>query len=422
MGIGNRIRNLYRGWWVALGGAGTLVLLNGFQSGGSIGLFFVALERHFGWSRTLISGAFSLVRLEHSLTAPLEGYLADRVGPNRMVFVGFMIGATGFLILAVVTNPIHYYIALFVITTGAGVGGLLPVLVAVNFWFSGSYMTQRNRAMGLTSSAFGLAFTLGIPVAWAMQVFGWRYTSFLIALLLYFAAYPLSRILRRPAGLESDLVMHRVKGPDKQDNFIDDQEVAFTLGQAVRTRAFWLIPAAHAATGFTTTAVSIHGIPHLTDVGLSFQTAAIVIAVQGGVEVIWRIFGSWFGDKANKRHAIAIYCLIQSIGAIILAYARSFPTALLFAVLFGIGHGGRGPLLASIRADYFGRRRYGTIFGTGNVIMSWTGLVTPILLGWLHDSQGSYLFGFLAMAACTASGSILIMLAKRPSIPVTDQT
>ena len=64
-----------------------------------MGLFFVAVERELGWSRTLISGAFSLIRLENSILAPIEGYLADRIGPHHMVFVGFLIGGIGFLLL-----------------------------------------------------------------------------------------------------------------------------------------------------------------------------------------------------------------------------------------------------------------------------------------------------------------------------------
>ena len=71
IGLRTRIQGIYRGWWVAAAGFGVLALLTGAQSGGSIGLFFVALLRQFGWSRTLLSGAFSLVRIEGSFLGPL---------------------------------------------------------------------------------------------------------------------------------------------------------------------------------------------------------------------------------------------------------------------------------------------------------------------------------------------------------------
>lgn len=410
LSFSNKVRGVYHGWWVAISGSASLFVLNGFQSGGSMGLFFVAVERELGWSRTLISGAFSLIRLENSFLAPIEGYLADRIGPHHMVFTGFIIGSAGFLLLSLIHAPWHFYAALLVITTGAGIGGLVPVLTAVNWWFK----RKRNQALGITTSAFGLAYVLGLPIAWSFSYFGWRWTSAGIGILLLITGYPLSRLLKPPTTLP---LTDSAFDPSTSLDTSPQDEMDFTISQAIRTRAFWLIPLTHSATGFTTSAISIHGIPHLTDVGLSLQLAAGVMAVQGIVEVFWRIFGSILGDRVNKQYAISIYCLIQSSGAVVLAFAKSFSTALLFAILFGIGHGGRGPLLSSIRGDYFGRRNYGTIYGIGNFIMSWTGLLTPIFLGWLHDFQGTYFTGFLVMSILTGSGAILILFAKRPFIP-----
>ena len=416
MKVAVRLRSIYHGWWVATTGAVSLFLLNGFQSGGSMGLFFVALERHFGWSRTLISGAFSLIRLENSFLGPVEGFLTDRLGPHRMVLIGFMIGALGFLLLASVSHPVHFYVALLVITTGAGIGGLIPVLSAVNWWFN----RRRNRAMGITTSAFGFAYALGVPVAWIMALFGWRATAVAIGIVLLIAGFPLSRLLKpRPDLAVQDSPLQEESASSRaQKGEADEQD--FTVRQAMRTRAFWIIPLVHASTGFTTSAVSIHGIPHLVDVGLSLKLAASVLAVQGFVEVFWRIFGSAIGDRIDKRYGISVYCAIQASGAVVLALAHTLPATFLFAVLFGIGHGGRGPLLVSIRGEYFGRRSYGAILGIGNFIMSWTGLMTPVLLGYLHDVQGTYAPGFLAMASLTASGSVLILFAKRPRVPAAE--
>jgi hypothetical protein len=40
---------------------------------------FPSFEREFGWSRTAISGAFSLARIESEFLGPIEGYLTDRI-------------------------------------------------------------------------------------------------------------------------------------------------------------------------------------------------------------------------------------------------------------------------------------------------------------------------------------------------------
>ena len=102
----------------------------------------------------------------------------------------------------------------------------------------------------------------------------------------------------------------------------------------------------------------------------------------------------------------------QCLAVVVLALAQSLPVALLFAV----GHGGRGPAIVAIRGEYFGRRSFGTIMGIGSLITSISGVVTPLLLGVLFDIQGTYLPGFVAMAALTFFGSFLILFAVRPTL------
>ena len=48
----------------------------------SFGAYVVLLERDFGWSRTTLSGAFSIVRVEEGLLGPLQGWMIDRFGPR----------------------------------------------------------------------------------------------------------------------------------------------------------------------------------------------------------------------------------------------------------------------------------------------------------------------------------------------------
>ena len=58
----------------------------------------VALEAHFGWSRTQLSMAFAFTRIEGGIMGPIEGYLTDRVGAKRMVLIGLIVLGIGFLI------------------------------------------------------------------------------------------------------------------------------------------------------------------------------------------------------------------------------------------------------------------------------------------------------------------------------------
>ena len=48
----------------------------------SYGAYAVVFNREFGWSMTLLSGAFALTRVESGLLGPLQGWMVDRYGPR----------------------------------------------------------------------------------------------------------------------------------------------------------------------------------------------------------------------------------------------------------------------------------------------------------------------------------------------------
>ena len=82
-----------RKWWLVIAGCITHAVNTGFSYFG-MSAFFPSFEREFGWSRTAISGAFSLARVESGLLGPIEGYLTDRVGAHRMLFIGLSFAAS----------------------------------------------------------------------------------------------------------------------------------------------------------------------------------------------------------------------------------------------------------------------------------------------------------------------------------------
>jgi hypothetical protein len=59
-----------RKWWLVIAGCITHAVNTGFSYFG-MSAFFPSFEREFGWSRTAISGAFSLARVESGLLGPI---------------------------------------------------------------------------------------------------------------------------------------------------------------------------------------------------------------------------------------------------------------------------------------------------------------------------------------------------------------
>ena len=95
--IKDKARRIFFGWWIVVSGCFLQALHSGLLGQGFT-VYFLPLQAEFGWSRTLLSTGFSLSNIINGVLAPFEGWLADRFGPRRMVFAGFILFGTGFML------------------------------------------------------------------------------------------------------------------------------------------------------------------------------------------------------------------------------------------------------------------------------------------------------------------------------------
>jgi OFA family oxalate/formate antiporter-like MFS transporter len=120
-----------RKWWLVILGCITHAVNTGFAYFG-MSAFFPSFEREFGWSRTAISGAFSLARIESGLLGPIEGYFVDRIGPRRIMFVGIVVCALGFVSLSFVDSlPMLYVAVILGIVLGSSLGYHMPISLLI---------------------------------------------------------------------------------------------------------------------------------------------------------------------------------------------------------------------------------------------------------------------------------------------------
>jgi MFS family permease len=104
--------------------------------------------------------------------------------------------------------------------------------------------------------------------------------------------------------------------------------------------------------------------------------------------------------------------ILQGSGVLILMTARDMMTVYLFVAVFGVGFGATVPLLASIRADYFGRAALGKIQGFMSPVTMVAGATGPVSAGYLFDTTGSYDSAFLTVGLLTIAGGFIILLAR----------
>ena len=145
--------HVFYGWWIALA-TGGIHLLSSLLWMQSYGAYVVLLQAEFGWSKTVVAGAFALTRIESGLLGPIQGWLVDRFGPRIIVQIGMVLYGIGFMLFSQVDTILTFYLTFALMAVGSSLGGFATVMVAVVSWFS----RHRSKAVAISSLGFGPAW------------------------------------------------------------------------------------------------------------------------------------------------------------------------------------------------------------------------------------------------------------------------
>lgn len=422
-----RTEGIFYGWWL-VGLSGFIMLLAHVPLFHAMGVWAVALEREFGWTRTQLGLALTFTRVEGGLMGPLEGYLVDRLGTRRMVMIGLLILASGFLLFSQVHSLGVFYLSYVTMAVGQGFGGWLSLMTMLNHWF----VRQRATAIGWANvgSRFG-ALILVPLIAWAIDPdnpqLGWRTTAMVLGVFTLIVAVPLSRLIRNrpqehgllPDGqplLAQSEPGQQEEGQEKKSLSIPAETNDYTTSQAIRTSAFWLIALGHGFTSMVIIAIMAHLGLLIVDAGFDVPTTAWIVAIYTAVAMVAQVVGGYVGDRIPKRIALFMFSTVQAVGVVALTYATTISMLVVFAFLFGLGFGGRNPLTVAIRGDYFGQAAFGKILGVSTVPMNILMLVAAPFAGWVRDTQGNYENAFLILAAFSFVGGVCFLFAKKPEL------
>ena len=242
-----RATRVFYGWWMVGAGFGIEALIGALVFY-AYGAYVVVLREEFGWSKTMLSAAFSMARAESGILGPIQGWLTDRFGPRALIRVGMLIFGAGFMLLSQINSPVTFFLAFFVIAVGSSLGGYLPIAVAIVNWF------RRRRALALSVSlvtGMPMGGLLASLVVLSLGRFGWRWTAFGSGVVILLVGLPLARLVRHrpePYGERPDgaTAAEAALDPSTGRGAAGPSPRDFTPREAVRTGAFWLIAPATA--------------------------------------------------------------------------------------------------------------------------------------------------------------------------------
>ncbi|MBI2830542.1 MAG: MFS transporter [Chloroflexi bacterium] len=426
---------VYFGWWTILVTGIMTGLGNGIYGFG-FSVFFKSLATELGISRAVTSVATGIGRLEGGLGAPITGWLTDKYGPRGTIFTGACIVTAGLALMYFVDSLWTFYLVWGMIGFGSNLGLTIAVDKAVTNWF----VRKRGFALGMRFVLIGTLAALGLPIiSWLVNTQGWRMTNVvwagLMAAILPFIWFFVRR--QRPeyygllpdgatvAGGAIDPKQMIEKGIEYAAESAD--EVEFTLRQAMRTRAYWMLFVAWTSGMSVIGGISVHIIPFLTDKGIDQSVASGMMAMMIFFTIPARFIGGILADRVPKTHLqffLVASFLALTIGITTVVLSQTIASLWVFLILYGIGSGASTPVRLLIGSRYFGRKAFTSIMGSVSMIESPLGFLAPIYSGWIYDTTGDYRVAFITFAALTAFAMFLMLLVRPPKPPseVTDIT
>ncbi len=406
--------SIFYGWWIVIAAFMVAFIYSGFFFY-DFTLFVTPIRDEIPDVGAAIEAAFIVATVLGAIVSPLLGGFFDRWGPKPVVGGGMILGAAGFAIMGVMTEPWHLYIGL----TLAGLGPIVffagGVSAVVN-WFD----RMRGRAVGIAVVGLGAGGILTRPSLYVMEAIGWRDSFLLMTVIIIVVLLPMAFVLRRTP---EDYGM-RPDGDEVVESSAEGVVQApilygLTFTQILRTPTFWFLSMLMFLSFWPIGALQIHQAPFMEEAGYSRLAAADAVGAMALITIVGRVGGGWLADAMDPRRGAVLATLLQGIG--IAAFALSRPEAnwylILFFVAFSPGFGAIIVLQPALLATYFGRRAFGAAQGFLWTMVAMAVSVAPYVATLTDQYMGGMQNGFLLFAAFSFLAMILVFVVlPRPGI------
>ena len=346
------------------------------------------------WKLTTLGWIFSLAIVFLGLSAAFGGKWLEKVGPRLTMFVAACCFGGGFLISALGVS-LHQiwlvYLGYGVVGgIGLGLGYVSPVSTLIK-WFP----DRRGMATGMAIMGFGGGAMIGAPLSILLMDHYKTATSagvteaFIVMGCLYFVSMLIGSLAIRippenwqPKGWVAPVI---------QNDMITKHHVH--IDQALKTPQFyllWLVLCLNVTAGIGVLGQASVMIQEIFKGTITAAAAAGFVGLLSLFNMGGRFFWSSASDFIGRKNTyfiffvvgIALYASVPSIG-------KSGNMGL-FIVLYALTlsmYGGGFSTIPAYLADIFGTRYVGGIHGRLLTAWATAGVLGPVLVNYLRDSQ-----------------------------------
>jgi sugar phosphate permease len=408
------LRGVHYAWIIAAITFVVVLLTAGVRAAPSV--LIVPLEQEFHWSRATISFAVGINLLLYGLVGPFAAALMDRYGVRRTMTLA--LAATGIgVALSPAMHTAWQLILLWGVAVGIGLGFIGPYLaafIAVR-WFK----ERQGLVLGVLTAANAAGQLVFLPtMAGLVSYAGWRMMSLILAAIVLVFVPPLAWLMRerpeaiglrpygdaRPAALAA-----AATGPAGNPITVSFR----ALGDAARSRDFWLIAGSYFICGASTNGlIGTHLIPACIDAGMTEVVGATLLAVTGVFAFIGGTVSGLLTDRFDSRFLLFWYYGLRGLSLIYLPFAfdMSFYGLALFSVFYGLDWIAGVPPTVRLLSQAVGAERIGIMVAWITVIHQIGGALAAYGGGVMRIAFGGYLEAFIVAGLMCVGAALMVLL------------
>ncbi|MDO9534497.1 MAG: MFS transporter [Bacillota bacterium] len=383
---------LYRGWRVALAGAGVNFLV-GINYTWSI--FATGLVEQKGWTHPQAALPYSLFLFCYAFSMVSAGRAQDYFGPRPVVSIGSLFAGGAFISCAFFLDYPFPAGILWGLLLGIGLACCFSSTTpAAMKWFSPE---KKGMVAGLVVTSTGLAALIMSPLIQLMVQRDTAEAFLFSGLALTAGIFIFAQFIENP----------RLKIRDLRDLPVSRKRFSVLLDPQLYR--LWLM-------FFLTTGCGVTIAAHLNNimrVQAGYEKGYIAVAIFAFCNAAGRIVWGLLSDRIGRVRTMTIVFSTLAITLACLMMAQT-PLILILAVsILALSYGGLYSIFPSAAVSFFGESNFGLNYG-----LIFTGLgaagIFPYLGGVLFELQGNYI-SIYALLLLTTLGAVMLSLKIKNS-------
>ncbi|WP_431085951.1 L-lactate MFS transporter [Paenibacillus sp. 8b26] len=351
--------------------------------------------------------AFTITNSVGPITMISGGWINDRFGPKKVIFVGGLLFGGG-MILSGFATSVGYLVLAYGIVLGLGTGMVYGCTISNSIKF---FPDKRGLVGGITTAAYGISSVIIPPIAnslisrsgvtSAFIIIGIAFLIIVCAASFFIEKCPSDFV---PAGWTPKTVnVGRSIQNDKDWKGMLSSPLFYIMILLLMCGAFAGLMCTSQASPIAQKMI-----------GMSAAAATTVVSVLALFNTGGRIIAGYISDKIGRINTLAFSSVFSVIGLTLLYFSGegSVLTFYIGISMIGLCFGALMGVFPGFTADQFGVKNNSVNFGIMFIGFALAGYFGPSIMSNVYSTDNSYQRAFVIAAALGIAGLVLTFVYK----------